>query len=87
MRKTVSFERSVAFQMTAEELRCAERSLARLVAAAYIADNSELFGKEATPTGKGQTRVLRTRPVNPIDTQTGAGYASTQSEPPVEANN
>jgi hypothetical protein len=56
--------------MTAEELLCAERSLARLVAAAYIADNPELFGKEAALTA--------------IDTETGAGYASTQSEPPVE---
>jgi hypothetical protein len=74
--------------MTAEELGCAERSLACLVAAAYIADNPELFGKEATPTGKGKTRVLRTRRVGiPIDTQTDAGYASTQSEPPVEGNN
>jgi hypothetical protein len=63
MRKAVSFEHSVASQMTAEELRYAERSLARLVAAAYIADNPELFGKEATPTGKGKTKVLRTRRV------------------------
>jgi hypothetical protein len=51
MRKTVIFERCIASLMTAEELRAAERILARLIAAAYAADHPELFGKQASGSG------------------------------------
>jgi hypothetical protein len=48
VRRIVTFERSIVSLMTAEELRSAEQTLARLVAAAYAADHPEFFGKEAT---------------------------------------
>jgi len=90
MGKRLTFERSVVSQITTEELRSAERTLARLVAAAYAADNPKLFrSKEA----RHRERVYDSaadeagRVAIPIDTQTHVGYASTQSEPPVEANN
>jgi hypothetical protein len=67
MFKTITFERSIATEnpMSAEDLRSAERVLARLIAAAYAADHPELFGDQ-----RGNGPIMGGGPVTPAQVST-----------------
>lgn len=61
-RKPLSFDRSVTAgsPMPPEELRSAEHTLARLVAAAFAADHPELFGDK-----RRDVHIMGSRPETP----------------------
>jgi hypothetical protein len=66
--KTLSFERSITpdIRMTAEELRAAEQTLARLVAAAYAADHPDEFADK-----RPDVPIMGSRPEKPAPALSG----------------
>jgi hypothetical protein len=69
MARSLSFEQSVTTDnpMTAEEFRCAERVLARLIAAAFASDHPELFGDTHR-----DVHIMGSRPKTPAPSLSGA---------------
>ena len=70
MVKVIKFDRAITPEnpLTAEELSYAERTLARLVAAAYAADHPELFATKCSDVSIITTSRLQ---VGPIGTSPG----------------
>jgi hypothetical protein len=83
MGKTISFERSIGSDnpMTKEELRCAERVLAKLIAAAYVSDHPEAFGSNVAGEpimGEHQTCALELLGAGFDDLKAGGAHAENE---------